>query len=235
MHQSISVTREALGRVFFRRCFCLFVTLLALIATAPFVEVQHGGVFVRYLVSSLVILAAVAAVGRSILSFLVVLALAAPALAFRWLALNHGNPAFVDLALRFDAAVYATTIALLLRYVFDREVLTTDRLWGAAATYLMIGVLWSFLYAIVDRSGTQSFAVRGSSESLQLIDLLYYSFSTLTTTGYGDIVPLTRLARVASILEGIVGQLFLAILIARLVGVYPRAERLSATRANSPT
>ena len=138
-------------------------------------------------------------------------------------------PAFVDLALRLDAAVYATTIALLLRYVFDREVLTTDRLWGAAAAYLMIGVLWCFLYAIVDRAIPQSFPVRGSPEPLQLIDLLYFSFSTLTTIGFGDIVPLSRPARTAVMLEGIVGQLFLAILIARLVGVYP-AEPASEAR-----
>ena len=225
MRQSISATREALGRLFFRRCFYLFVTLLALIALAPFIEAERGGFLVRNVINALVILAAVAAVGRSILSFVLVLALAAPALACRWLALAEGDPTFVDLALRLDAAMYATTIALLLRYVFDREVLTTDRLWGAAAAYLMIGVLWSFFYAIVDRANPQAFSVRGSRESLQVIDLLYFSFSTLTTTGFGDIVPLSRPARTAVMLEGIVGQLFLAILIARLVGVYPQQQR----------
>jgi hypothetical protein len=112
-----------------------------------------------------------------------------------------------------------------MRYVFDREVLTSDRLWGAAATYLMIGVLWSFLYAIVDRAGAASFSIRGSPASMDLTDLLYFSFSTLTTTGFGDIVPVTRLARSAAVVESIIGQLFLAILIARLVGVYPRPER----------
>jgi hypothetical protein len=60
---------------------------------------------------------------------------------------------------------------------------------------------------------------------MDLTDLLYFSFSTLTTTGFGDIVPLTRVARSAAIVESIIGQLFLAILIARLVGVYPRPER----------
>src|SRR5688572_21051439 len=228
MRQSLKVTRETLGLLFFRRCFYLFATLFALIALAPFIEVERGGFLVRYLASALVMLAAVAAVGRSILSFVIVLALAAPALALRWLALKEADPAFFDLALRFDAAVYVVTIVLLLRYVFDREVLTTDRLWGAASAYLMIGILWSFLYSIVDRSVPQSFSVRGSSESLQVIDLLYFSFSTLTTTGFGDIVPVSRPARTAVMLEGISGQLFLAILIARLVGVYPQRERATA-------
>jgi hypothetical protein len=221
MRASLSATRDQIGRLFFRRCFYLFITLLALIALAPFMEAERGGFMIRYLVSSAVMLAAVAAVGRSVLSFVVVLALAAPALGLRWLSLDTGLPSLFDLALRFDAAVYATTIALLLRYVFDREVLTSDRLWGAAAAYLMIGVLWSFIYTIVDRALPQSFAIRGAIEPMQLIDVLYFSFSTLTSTGFGDIVPLTAAARTAATLEGIVGQLFLAILIARLVGVYP--------------
>jgi Ion channel len=222
MRASLTATREKLGRLFFRRCFYLFITLLAMIALGPFIETQSGGILIRYLISSAVMLAAVAAVGRSVLSFVVVLALAAPALGLRWLSLDTGLSSLFDLALRFDAAVYAATIALLLRYVFDREVLTSDRLWGAAAAYLMIGVLWSFIYSIVDRALPQSFAIRGATEPMQMIDVLYFSFSTLTTTGFGDIVPLTAAARTAATLEGIIGQLFLAILIARLVGVYPR-------------
>jgi hypothetical protein len=178
-------------------------------------------VLLRNSLNAIVMLAAVAAVGRSALSFITVLALITPALVLRWFSQDAANPAFFDLALRFDAAVYATTIALLLRYVFDREVLTTDRLWGAAAAYLMTGVLWAFLYAMVDRATTGAFSIRGSSAAMDLTDLLYFSFSTLTTTGFGDIAPLTRTARIAAMLEIIVGQLFLAILIARLVGVYP--------------
>lgn len=224
MRQPISATREALRQLFFGRCFYLFVTLLALIAVAPFIETEHSGVLTRYLISSLVMLAAVAAVGRSVLSFVVVLALAAPALVLRWLSRDLGSAPLLDLALRFDAAVYATTIALLLRYVFDREVLTSDRLWGAASAYLMIGVLWSILYSIIDRASPQSFAIRGSPEPLQLLDQLYFSFGTLTTSGFGDIVPLAQVARTAAMVEGIVGQLFIAILIARLVGVYPQPE-----------
>ncbi|RPH47379.1 MAG: voltage-gated potassium channel, partial [Lysobacterales bacterium] len=163
MRQSISVTREALRRLFFQRCFYLFITLLALVAIAPFIDPSpRGGVLLRSLINAFVILAAVAAVGRSILSFMTVLFLAAPALVFRWLSIKTERPLYLDLSLRLDVAVYATAIAFLLRYVFAREVMTGDRLWGAASAYLMIGVLWSFLYAIVDRASPDSFAVRGS-------------------------------------------------------------------------
>jgi hypothetical protein len=231
MRQSIGATRQALRRLFFQRCFFLFVALLALIAAAPFVDSEPRGIIVRNIANTLVTLCAVAAVGRSLLSFLFVLALSAPALALRWLWLEWGSSTLFDFALCFDVAVYIVAITLLLRYVFDREVLTADRLWGAAAAYLMIGVLWSFLYALVDRASPGSFAIRGSIGGMELMDLLYFSFSTLTTTGFGDIVTLTRLARSAAIIEGIIGQLFLAVLIARLVGVYPQqpGRRVRAT------
>jgi hypothetical protein len=201
--------------------------MLVLVAVAPFVEAQHSGLMIRYVISALVMVAAASAVGRTIVSFLVVLLLAAPALALRWLALRTGEASYIDLALRLDAGVYATTIALLLRYVFDREVVTADRLWGAAATYLMIGVLWSFLYTIIDRADAQAFVIRGANAPLELLDLLYFSFGTLTTTGFGDILPLSATARTAAMIEGIVGTLFIAILIARLVGVgvYPAVRK----------
>src|ERR1044072_4390182 len=141
MRQPINVTREALRPLFFQRCFYLFVTLLALIALAPFIEPERAGILARNVINTFIILSAVAAVGRSLLSFLIVLLLAAPALALRWLWLESSSDELFGLALWCDAAVYGATIALLLRYVFDREVLTSDRLWGAAATYLMLGVL----------------------------------------------------------------------------------------------
>jgi hypothetical protein len=227
MRPTISATHRALGRLFYGRCFYLFITMLVLVALAPFLEAQHSGLMVRYMISALVMVAAASAVGRSIVSFLLVLALAAPALAFRWLALRTGEASYVDLGLRLDAGVYAVTIALLLRYVFDREVVTSDRLWGAAAAYLMIGVLWSFLYTIIDRADALAFAIRGANAPLELLDLLYFSFGTLTTIGLGDILPLSAMARTAAMMEGIVGTLFIAILIARLVGVgvYPVARQ----------
>ena len=229
MKRSINVTRDALRYLFFQRCFYLFVTLLAFIAVAPFIGADQQGLTIRSVANTFVILSAVAAVGRSVVSFLVVLALAVPALIFRWLSIEPYEASFLGLALHLDAAIYVVTIALLLRYVFAREVMDADRLWGAASVYVLIGVLWSFLFAIVDRSQIGSFSVRGGDGPLRLIDLVYFSFSTLTTTGFGDIVPVGSFAKMAATLEGIIGQLFIAILIAKLVGVYPAPGELEVS------
>src|SRR4029079_8345707 len=132
-----------------------------------------------------------------------------------------GRARVFNWALLLPALVYISVLFLLLRYVFGPEVMDGDRLWGAASAYLMIGILWCFVYALIELEHGQTFLVRGERTNLELIELLYFSFSTLTTLGFGDIVPISRAAQMAAIFEGIVGTLFLAILIAKLVGVYP--------------
>jgi hypothetical protein len=87
----------------------------------------------------------------------------------------------------------------------------------------MVGILWCFIYSLVELEARQTFLVRGQPANLELAELLYFSFSTLTTIGFGDVVPMSRGAQMAAIFQGIVGTLFLAILIAKLVGVYPPA------------
>ena len=89
----------------------------------------------------------------------------------------------------------------------------------------MIGVLWSFLFTLIDFHYPGSFAVGGQKAPLPLIDSLYFSFTVLTSTGRGDIVPLSRQARAICVVEQVLGGLFLAILIARLAGVYPPNAR----------
>src|SRR5262249_22025206 len=81
--------------------------------------------------------------------------------------------------------------------------------------------LWAFGYSIADHLQPGSFSIGGSAASPNFSDLLYFSITTLTSTGFGDIVPLHRQARALCVLEQLTGALFLAILIARFAGVYP--------------
>jgi Ion channel len=220
VRQSIEIPRTALRRLFFQRCFYLFALLLALISISPFIEGVRG----TYLLAgfnAFIVLSAAAAVGRTALSFLVVFCLIGAAVGLRFASEEPGRAALFNWALVFHALVYFAVIILLLRYVFGPEVMDGDRLWGAAAAYLMIGILWCFFYALIELEPAQSFLLLGKPADLELTDLLYFSFSTLTTIGFGDIVPVTRLGHMTAVLEGIIGTLFLAILIAKLVGVYP--------------
>jgi hypothetical protein len=222
---AIRVARQALGRVFFQRCFYLFIVLLAFITILPFVEPTPAGRIVTGLLNALVVVATVAAVGRSMLSFVVALLLAGPTLYFHWLGVASGDAHSILLSWAFGAALYAVTIVYLLQYVFQPEVMTADKLFGAAAGYLLIGALWAFLYAIVDFHYPGSFPSSANQTSRRIVDLLYFSYTVLTSTGFGDVVPLTPQARAVCVLEQLIGALFVAILIARLAGVYPPSRR----------
>jgi hypothetical protein len=219
VRQSIEIPRTALRRLFFQRCFCLFIVLLALIALSPFIEGLYGSYLLAG-INAFIVLAAAAALGRTVLSFLLVFCLIGGAVGLRFASMEEGRGALFNWALLGYALVYFAVIVLLMRYVFGPKVIDSDRLWGAAAAYVMIGILWCYIYALVELERGQTFLVRGAAVKLQLTELLYFSFATLTTIGFGDIVPVTRGAQIAAIFEGIVGTLFLAILIAKLVGVY---------------
>ena len=226
---AIDRVRATVGQVFFQRCFYLFAAVLALVMAVLLLEPTPRGRLVINAVNLLVLVAAVAAVGRTRLSFVIALLLAAPAFVFQALAIDDADPRFLVRSWAFGAMLYAATIGYQLHYVFRREVMTTDKLYGAAAAYLMLGVLWGYLYAITSHLEAGSFAVGGAVGAPPFGDLIYFSFTVLTSTGFGDIVPVLRYARGLCVLEQLTGALFLAILIARLAGVYPPRREDAAT------
>jgi hypothetical protein len=138
---AIDRARTALAQVFFQRCFYLFFAVLALVMAVLLLESTPRARILLNAGNLLVVVAAVAAVGRTQLSFVIALLLAAPTLLFQMLAIDEGDSRFLLHSWAFGAALYAATIGYLLRYVFQRQVMTADKLYGAAAAYLMLGVL----------------------------------------------------------------------------------------------
>jgi hypothetical protein len=110
---------------------------------------------------------------------------------------------------------------LVLRQVFREGPITLQRIQGAVAVYLLLGVAWAGIYELISGiwPGAFRFSEAPRSRAELATSLAYYSFVTLTTMGYGDITPLHPVARSAAILEALTGQLFPAILIARLVAM----------------
>ena len=123
------------------------------------------------------------------------------------------------------AAYYVVVLVLLLAYVFRRDVMTMDKLWGAAAAYMLLGLAWAVVYALVQHHVPASFAIGGTTRNLDGADLLYFSFTVLTSTGFGDIVPVHHPAKTVVVVQQIVGTLHVAILIARLIDAYPSKRR----------
>ena len=112
--------------------------------------------------------------------------------------------------------------------VFTSREISANRVVGAVTLYLLFGVLWAIVYAIIEHALPGSFT--GVSEPLAQgwsSDWLYFSFVTMTTLGYGDITPATATARTLAYLQAVFGQFYIAILVAGLVGAYI-AEHLSS-------
>lgn len=212
-----------LAASFRQRCFYLLVALLILLAVLPFVHTVSGAALANVL-SGAVVVAATVAAGRSRTALGIAAALAVPTLLFQIVGLAIGDPRFLAVSFVSGAALYLIAAAYLLRYVLRRDVLTLDKLYGGAATYLLLGIAWSYLYAILQHLEPGSFALGGAPANANLRELVYFSFTVLTTTGFGDYAPLHPLARSLVTFEQLAGVLYVAILIARLAGSYSPTE-----------
>lgn len=117
-------------------------------------------------------------------------------------------------------------IVVVLRYVFRARRVTWDTISAACCVYLMAGIAFALLYAILAHLEPGSFTYNGEVSAAQLqhssflLTALYYSLITMTTLGYGDVVPTLPTTQMAAALQAVLGQLYVAILVARLVGVH---------------
>jgi hypothetical protein len=105
------------------------------------------------------------------------------------------------------------------RHAFGRGVVNAERILAALDAYLLAGLLFGVAYWTLDRMWPGSFAGTASG-NLGLPRAIYFSFVTIATLGYGDMVPASEPARGLAIVEGVSGQMYLAVLVARLVSLY---------------
>ena len=108
---------------------------------------------------------------------------------------------------------------LILTHVLRDEEVSREKIFGALSVYLLLGVIWAMLFIMMDSLVPGSFRY-GQERVLTEAQMVYYSFVTLTTLGYGDIVPVSPTARSLATLEALTGQLYLTVLVARLVGLH---------------
>jgi hypothetical protein len=120
-------------------------------------------------------------------------------------------------------------ITYTLRQVAVGNDINADRLVGAICVYLLLGVIWALLYTLVDLVSPGSFSGFRPVEDLGWdSEWLYLSFVTMTTLGYGDILPVSAMARGLAYMQAVVGQFYIAILVAGLVSAYISGRRNSS-------
>ncbi|OKH40226.1 hypothetical protein NIES2119_03365 [[Phormidium ambiguum] IAM M-71] len=122
----------------------------------------------------------------------------------------------------------AISIQLIIREIFPSKNVTGDTIKGGVCIYLLLGLFWYNIYELIYLFNSNSF--KGIVSSNSQADLLYFSYTTLTTVGYGDITPVINIARIFANLESIVGIIYPAIYISRLAGIYSNEQGKSAEK-----
>lgn len=223
--------RLPLGQIIFRgRFLYLLVYILALIAIQPIDEVIGNlGVFLDIVVT-VILISAIYAVSERPRQTVIGILLAVPLLIVIWakqlLELRWLQIPETVLGIAF----FAFIITIILKFIFSQEEIKKDLIAGAASVYLLLAIAWTYLYRFIELIQPGSFALADTQNITQSL-ALYYSFVTITTLGYGDIFPVTTAAKSCAIIEAVVGQLYLVITIAWLVGVH--VSQIVAKKENS--
>ena len=192
--------------------YSLLITLLAVPASNLF---KFSGVLIDSLLAANLLVAVMPGnTGKSrriVLALMIVVWLARP------LAILYGHRTLSVITLGIWTLIGLLAAAAALRYAFRARAIQAEHVYAALSAYLLAGLFFGLLYWVLQALGSGAFAASGDFSRMTAI---YFSFVTLATLGYGDIVPRTDIARGLAIIEGVGGQLFLAVLVARLVSLY---------------
>ena len=218
--QSTAETDNDLAQVIRGRgpCTYLLLSLLALILLSPYFQ---EGVFARVSIAILfllVLLGGALAIRQSRSALFLKIGFAFLGVTLEWTALWTGNTYILAFAGIPYAAFLAVTIGEVLDYITQPGPITADKLHGGLAGYIMLALLWAFIYALIERLSPGSFGPSriDLGQPGAFFQLIYFSLTTLTTTGFGDITPMTNQARSFVMVEEFAGLFLVAVVIARL-------------------
>ena len=202
----------------------LLITFILLFLITPFVYGMHFGGAIIALAAAIVMLTGLYTVSTGRRSFVLALFGALCVIVVDTLRVAFPTEAIVMTSHILTVILFGAFAVAILGDVLRPGKITSDKIYGAICVYLSLGFFWTFLYAILASYDPKSFggiSPAGPSDYIEhVLELRYFSFVTLATLGYGDIVPRSLGARTFATLEAIVGQFYIAILVARLVGLH---------------
>jgi hypothetical protein len=225
MEVTPTLRRRLMRRVAYvrrNRCSALLGGLILFILVHPLVaDSAIGAVFLAFGTLGILLLALWALRARrrtlvivGILALLAIHGIAADRLGEHWLR---------PVTLLVTATFMAVVTAALLYYVLDWHPISTDKVFGAVAAYVLIAFTFASLFGVLQQIQPHAFhasSVHVPNEHLDWSTLMYFSFTVLTSTGFGEITPVTKMARALIVVEQVLGVMYVAFLIARLANLY---------------
>ena len=199
------------------KMFHFMASIIILLIFFAALEGYEYGFLVLNLTSSIVFVLGIYAVGRNKKDAVILIVLGLPWFFSEWIFTRSSETIFASIL--FFLFITGTLTA----HILHTKKVTADTLYAAVCVFLLIGLLWASIYNYLEYISPGIIFIENNSDivsNLSSNDYIYYSYTTLTTLGYGDITSLTSIGRMLSVLEAITGQLFLAFLVARLVAIY---------------
>jgi hypothetical protein len=205
------------------RFFLLFLFLLAVLILYPYADTSRSGFYALRVLGSAVIVVSVFAIRlrRSVLIFALILAVPALVQRLRLPEPTASTFSILNIVLSFTFDIFV--VVVIFRRVFARQQTNSETVFGALCIYLLVGFSFASIYGMVAVLQPQAFYLDPHT-NLHMVpnrfDFIYYSFGTMTSLGAAGITPISSEARSLTVVEAILGVLYLAVLVARLIGAY---------------
>ncbi|MDH3555318.1 MAG: potassium channel family protein [Deltaproteobacteria bacterium] len=215
---------------FKERFLSLLIFIIAMLIVGPLFEEFVGLKILIDILWSAIFVSAIYAVSQKKRHIVIAVLLALPMLGSIWSKYFFQHKALLVVGSLCGAAFFLFAVIQMLIFIYSHKEVTRDLIVGAAVVYLFMALMWTFIFVVVEILHPGSFSIPEGQDIGATQSFLYYSFVTITTLGYGDITPVTRLARSLCVLEAVIGQLYLVVQVAWLVGVHVSQSMLKKSR-----
>ena len=200
--------------------FILLILILLMLILAPFLDAWVSTKILVDVIITAIMFALIYAIKSNRTQMTIGIILALPLPLTIWASYFIQITSFGLTTRIFSALFFGYGVANILNLIFKKKEVTRETIFAAIVAYLLIALMWAFLYMLLEKLAPGSFSISEKAIRSESREFQYFSFVTITTLGYGDVTPLTEKASALAMLEALVGQIYLVVLVAWLVGMY---------------
>lgn len=204
--------------------------LIMLLVCFPFIQEWYANYLgLVEIFFTLLLTSGIYVISRDPQAFMLAFLIAVLSMIIMWFNIFLSSTTLLVIGVLLQITFFIITIVTILSHISAYQKVNADTIYGAISAYLLIGIIWAMIYTILEITMPGSFKLSHTlihnnaflaGHRFYFSQFIYFSFITLTTLGYGDITPLSLASRGFASLEAIMGQLYIAVLIARLVGLH---------------
>ena len=202
------------------RFLSLLVLILLTIVLTPFLDDFIETRILMDILLTTIFLAIIFAIMSKRTHVIIASFLVLPLIASTWSFYFYDSTKISMLTRIFGVLFFGYAVVLILKEVLRETEVTRETIFAAVVAYLLIALMWAFLYMLLELAIPGSFSFPDAGVRNETVRFQYLSFITITTLGYGDITPVTNKASALTILEAVIGQIYMVVLVAWLVGMH---------------